>query len=115
MRMLTAAAGLGIAALVALIVASSLEMSLAAGLRETVDTLWGVTTLVDLYAGLFLFAAWIAVRERRLGASAAWLVALCCLGNLATLVYVLIASLRARSLEELLLGRSARRPASTAA
>lgn len=114
MRLLAVTAGLGVAGLLTLIVMSSLEMSLAAGLRETADTLWGVTTLVDLYAGLLLFAAWVAVRERRAAPAAAWLLALCCLGNLAALVYVLIASLRSGSLEELLLGRSGRRSASTA-
>ncbi|MFG0259373.1 MAG: DUF1475 family protein [Phycisphaerales bacterium JB041] len=114
MRILTVTCGSGIAALVTLIVVSSLEMSLAAGLLETVDTLWGVTTLVDLYAGLLLIGVWIAVRERRVVPTTAWLIGLCCLGNLAALVYVFIASLRARSLEQLLLGDSGPQSASTA-
>lgn len=97
---ITIAAALGIVALVVMIVMSSLEMSLLKGLRETVDTRWGVTTMVDLYLGLFAVAGWIAYRERSVPRSIAWFVALCLLGNLATLAYILIVSLRAGSLEE---------------
>lgn len=91
----------GIAALVAMIVASSLEMSLWQGLKATVDTRWGITTMVDLYAGLAVVAGWIAWRERSVARTALWIVALGLLGNLATLVYLLIACLRSRSASDL--------------
>jgi len=95
------AAALGIAALLVLIAYSAVQMPLMAGLRATVDTRWGVTTMVDLYLGLFAVAGWIAHRERSIPRTLAWFVGLCLLGNLVTLVYLLIASLRARSVEDL--------------
>lgn len=100
-RWISLVAALGIVALLGLIVFSSLEMSLIAGLRATVDTRWGVTTMVDLYLGLLAVAGWIAHRERSLPRTLAWLFGLCLLGNLVTLVYLFIASLRARSVEDL--------------
>lgn len=100
-RWISLAAAIGIVALLALIVVSSLQMSLIAGLRATVDTRWGVTTMADLYLGLFAVAGWIAHRERSISRTIAWSVGLCLLGNLVTLVYLLIASLRARAVEDL--------------
>jgi hypothetical protein len=47
------AAAPGIAALLVFIVLSSMNMSLGARLLATVDTGWGVTTMVDLYLSLF--------------------------------------------------------------
>ena len=101
MRLISFAAALGIAALLVLIVMSSMEMSLAAGLLATVDTGWGVTTMADLYLGLFVMTGWIAHRERSFPRTLAWFVGLCLLGNLTTLVYLFIASLRAKSVEDL--------------
>ena len=101
MRLISFAAALGIAALLVLIVMSSMEMSLAAGMLASVDTGWGVTTMVDLYLGLFVMTGWIAHRERSVPRTLAWFVGLCLLGNLTTLVYLFIASLRAKSVEDL--------------
>lgn len=56
---------------------------------------WGVTTLVDLYAGLGLFAAWVLFVEGPGLRLAAWVLALVCLGNLAAGAYVLYRSSRA--------------------
>ena len=99
--MIRACSVVGLIVLTILIVASSREMSLFSGLRATVDTGWGVTTMVDLYIGLFAVAGWIAHRERSLWRTAGWFVGLCLLGNFTTLVYLLLASWRARSLEDL--------------
>ena len=100
-RLISFAAALGTAALLVLIVMSSMEMSLAAGLLATVDTGWGVTTMADLYLGLFVMTGWIAHRERSFPRTLAWFVGLCLLGNLTTLVYLFIASLRAKSVDDL--------------
>lgn len=100
-RLVRIGAGIGILTLLVLIVVSSFQMSLAEGLKATTDTWWGVTTMVDLYLGLFVVAGWIAYRERRVARSIAWLGALCLVGHLATLVYLLIATLRSRTIEEL--------------
>lgn len=92
--------------LIALIAVSSMEMSLAAGLRDIVGTRWGITTLVDLYAGLAFVGGWIACVERSWKRAAMWAVALGLTGNLATLVYVVMRALRARSASEVFMGRS---------
>jgi hypothetical protein len=92
--------------LIALIVVSSLEMSLGAGLRDIVGTRWGITTLVDLYAGLAFVGAWIACLERSWKRATLWAVALGLTGNLATAVYVAARALRARSVREVFMGRS---------
>lgn len=94
--------------LVGLIVRSSLEMSLAAGLRATVDTWWGVTTMVDLYAGLIVVAVWIAHRERSALRAVPWIIGLLLLGNLTTLVYVVLAAVRSRTMDELIRGNGRR-------
>ncbi|HVU62673.1 MAG TPA: DUF1475 family protein [Phycisphaerales bacterium] len=92
--------------LVGLIVRSSLQMSLGAGLRATVDTWWGVTTMVDLYAGLAIVAGWVAYRERSAARAAPWILGLVLLGNLATLAYLATAAMRSNSVDDLIGGRS---------
>lgn len=101
-RAIAIACGAGIAALLALIVLSSLEMSLGAGLSATVDSMWGVTTMVDLYLGLAAVGAWIGWRERSVPRTIAWCIGLALLGNLITLVYLLQSSLRASSMAQLM-------------
>lgn len=100
-RTVSIASAIGIVALLLLIVISSMEMSLGRGLRETTDTHWGITTLVDLYIGLFVIGGWIAYRERSAWRSALWWIALCLTGNLTTVVYLLQAALRSESIEDL--------------
>jgi len=100
-RYISLAAAIAISVLLVLIVRSSIELPLMAGLRATVDTWWGVTTMVDLYLGLLAIAGWIAYRERSIPRTLAWSVGLCLLGNLVALVYLLIASLRASSVDDL--------------
>ncbi len=101
-RLLSTLSLIGVLALVVLIVLSSLEMSLADGMQSILSTRWGVTTLVDLYLGLFVFAGWIAYRERSAARAAPWILGLMLLGNFTTLVYLLFACLRANSVEDLL-------------
>lgn len=69
------------------------------------DLAWGRVTLIDLYVGVALFTGWVALRERSVFPVVLWLVAFVVLGNLATAGYALIASLRAATAEEFLLGR----------
>lgn len=103
-RVVGAAMGIAALSLVTLIVLSSMEMGLMAGLRATVDTLWGVTTMVDLYVGLFFAAMWIVWREEARARGWIWALALMLTGNLALALYVLIAALRCRDLRSLFLG-----------
>ena len=100
-RTVSAASAAGIVVLLALIVLSAVEMPLSRGLRETVDTRWGITTFVDLYIGLLIVGAWIAYRERSVWRSLLWWIALCLTGNLTALVYLLLASIRSESVEDL--------------
>ena len=103
-RVVGLAAAMWAVVLVGLIVRSAMEMSLGAGLRATVDTWWGVTTMVDLYAGLALVAGWIGYRERSVGRASPWVIGLLLLGNLTTLVYLAWAAMRARTMDELVRG-----------
>lgn len=68
---------------------------------------WGRVSLVDLYLGIALFGAWVAIRERRMATTAVWWVALILLGNLAAGAYVTVAAFRARDVRRLLLGERA--------
>jgi len=88
-----------------LFVLSSLEMSLGAGLADVAGTLWGVTTLADLGAGLVFVAVWIAVLERSAARAAPWIIAVFLLGNFTTLIYVSVRCFRYKRLEDVLLAR----------
>jgi len=65
---------------------------------------WGRVSLVDLYLGLAIFGAWVAVRERSVGSIVAWWASLLVLGNLAAGVYLTLAAFRSRDMSTLLLG-----------
>lgn len=101
-RIVQAVAAIGIVVFIAMIVRSSLEMNLWEGLKASTDSWWGALTLLDVYTGLFLFTAYIAYRERSGWRVGLWFLALITLGNLASLVYVLVASRRVTSLEGLM-------------
>lgn len=72
---------------------------------EILQLAWGRVTLIDLYVGVAIFSAFVAWRERRAAVTVAWVASFVILGNLATAVYLLVASLRAPSIEELLTPR----------
>jgi hypothetical protein len=74
---------------------------------EIVALAWGKVSLVDLYVGLAFFGAWVAFREKRTVAVAAWWIGLVVLGNLAAAAYLAIAAFRADTPEQILLGRRA--------
>jgi len=65
-------------------------------LRDMVAQPWGLATLVDLYVGFFLFAGWVAHRERSLPRTALWTIATMGLGNLIPCRDVLRAARSAR-------------------
>ncbi|MCW5768752.1 MAG: hypothetical protein KIT19_08705 [Phycisphaeraceae bacterium] len=94
-----------IAAMIGLIVASSLEMGLVAGLRLVAGSWWGITTLADLGVGLLFVMAWLCLLERRVWARVLWFAAVCLLGNLATLVFLLVRCRDAVTVREVFLGR----------
>lgn len=55
---------------------------------------WGLATVVEVYAGIGLFAGWIVYRERSRMVAALWIGLICLAGNAASALYVL-AALRA--------------------
>ena len=67
---------------------------------------WGKVSLIDLYAGLAMFGAWIALRETNRFKIALWWAALATLGNFAAGVYLVGALLAANDTGELLTGES---------
>lgn len=69
---------------------------------------WGRVSLIDLYAGLAIFGAWIAYREKSLGRTVLWSIALLTLGNLAAGVYLVQAARTSGDVAALLVGDSSR-------
>lgn len=55
---------------------------------QILDLAWGRVTLIDLYTGLLLVAAWIVWREGSLVRALPWLIAMVFLGSLAAAAYV---------------------------
>jgi uncharacterized protein YneF (UPF0154 family) len=64
---------------------------------------WGIVSLVDLYVGFGLFAIWMYVKEPNKLVAVVWIVALMVLGFFTGALYVLVKSLKASSMTELLL------------
>lgn len=86
---------------VALLMAAALVHGLTAGnvFAEgawLLSLAWGRVTVIDVYAGLSLFAAWIWWREPRTWVAGIWIVALCLLGNLVAGCYVVLAARECR-------------------
>jgi hypothetical protein len=69
-----------------------------------VGLVWGRVTLVDIYLAFLFGWLWIAWRERSPGRAAAWFVATAVTGSLALFGYLLLASLRAETVPELVVG-----------
>lgn len=81
--------GVGILVLVGGIVWAIPKEPFSTGLRRIVDQPWGLVTLVDLYLGLAVIGVWILFLQRGVWRSLPWWIALACLGNLATLVFLM--------------------------
>lgn len=69
-----------------------------------VRLVWGRVTLIDIYLAFVFGWLWVAWRERSLLRSLLWLLATVVTGSLALFGYLLGASLRATSVDELVLG-----------
>lgn len=70
------------------------------------DLHWGVVSLIDIYVGAALVAAWIWWRDGA-GAGVLWLVLLAVLGHLASAAYVAWRAWTTDSVVSLLTGRRA--------
>lgn len=65
---------------------------------------WGRVTLIDIYLAFVFGWLWVAWRERSTRRSLLWLLAILVTGSLALFGYLLGASLRASTVDELVLG-----------
>lgn len=87
-------------ALLGSIVWASSATNVLDGLRYLAADRWGLVTLLDVYAGAVVVAAWMWVCERRVATWLVWVVALLCLGHLVSLLYLLIRTAGSRTLLE---------------
>lgn len=66
---------------------------------------WGLVSLVDLYLGLLFIGAWMYFVSARRRWLPLWWVGLACLGNIATLLFVLMRCRGAGRLREVFIER----------
>lgn len=67
---------------------------------------WGQMSLVDLYVGFALVYVWIFYKETKLLPRIIWAILLIVTGSLATALYILIESYRAKTVEDLLIQKN---------
>ncbi len=65
---------------------------------------WGKVSLIDLYSGLVIFGAWVALRETSWFRTGLWWIALATLGNLAAGLYLVRALMGSSDLSAALTG-----------
>lgn len=82
---------LGFLALLGSIVWTGTQSNFLDEMRGMWAFLWFRVTMLDLYLGFALFAAWAFYRERCWPCALAWSIAICLLGNLVPLLYIFIA------------------------
>ncbi len=102
MRAIRTVSALGVAAMTIALIYGFTSGDFSGEGGQILDLIWGRVTLIDLYVGVAIIAAFVFWRERSLPVSIAWLAMFVVLGHWATALYVLVASVRARSVEELL-------------
>ncbi|MCC5948478.1 MAG: hypothetical protein JJT89_08480 [Nitriliruptoraceae bacterium] len=97
-------AAFGVGAMAAVIPAAFSVSPITADGAVLLDLAWGRVTMIDIYL-VFVFGwLWIAWRERHTPRAIAWLVATLITGALALFAYLLGASMRASTVDELVLG-----------
>lgn len=92
MKTVTVLATLGALAMTIILVYAFVQGDFAREGRQLLAMPWGSVSLVDLYVGFFLFAAWILYRDGIKLVSVLWVVAVMTLGSLAICVYVLVSA-----------------------
>ncbi|MFO7960532.1 MAG: hypothetical protein R6U94_06270 [Nitriliruptoraceae bacterium] len=101
---LRALAAFGAAAMLATILGAFSVASFTDDGATLVALAWGRVTLIDLYLAFLFGWVWIAWRERSAVRAGLWALATVVTGSLALFLYLLVASLRARTTLELLIG-----------
>ncbi len=74
----------------AIVVRTSMIVSIPDAWASFAANPWAVATLYDAYFGFVIFWVWVAHRERTYPMRILWLVLILGLGNIATSLYVLI-------------------------
>jgi hypothetical protein len=97
-------AAFGTGAMGAAIVGAFSVASLTEDGTVLAELAWGRVTLVDIYLAFVFGWLWVAWRERSVWRSSLWLLATLVTGSLALFGYLLGASVRASTVEELVLG-----------
>lgn len=97
-------AALGVAAMTSAIVGAFTAASFTEEGGALLDLAWGRVTLIDIYLAFLFGWLWIAWRERSPLRAALWGVATLITGSLALFGYLLGASLRARTITDVVLG-----------
>jgi len=64
---------------------------------------WGTVTLVDLAVGLGFVMVWMALVQKRKATLILWFIGICCLGNITTLIYLIVRCFKATTTRELFL------------
>ena len=104
LAVIRAVAAFGTAAMTSAIVGAFSIASFPEDGAAIVALAWGRVTLVDIYLAFLFGWLWIAWRERSPLRAVAWAAVTVVTGSLALFLYLLGASLRARTSTELLLG-----------
>ena len=73
-----------LAAMIAVTVTASLERGVFTALADLWSDAWFRATLADAYFGFLTFYCWVAYREEGWIGRIVWLLAILCLGNIAT-------------------------------
>jgi hypothetical protein len=73
---------------------ASVESNVIVGLREVLSSRWGMATLVDIYISLTFIGVWIGVIEKSFKKGTIWTLSLYFLGNIATLIHIILRVLK---------------------
>lgn len=98
---------IGVIGMVAMVVALAfgwMEGDFARQGAALVDLAWGRVSLVDIYTGVFVFAAWIVWREGSLRRATPWLALMVVFGNFGIAPYLLWISRSQTTVAEALTG-----------
>jgi hypothetical protein len=91
MRIATAVAIVGLAAMTAVLGYAFAAGDFAGEGARLVAMPWGIVSLVDLYVGFALFSCWIVFREKAWLPSIVWVILMMVLGFWAGALYTLLA------------------------
>lgn len=91
MKVAAVVATLGLLAMTVVLVYGFVVGDFAVEGAQLVTMPWGIVSLVDLYVGFTLFAAWIVYREGSILRSVIWVILVMVLGFWAASLYVLLA------------------------